>query len=115
MNQQGQKGVGVRTELGVIITVVVVFGLVLDSATASFSGRPFLVGGKLADEALRFDPFTLRTRPPRRVGRRGPTVAVGRTGTPGMPPTTLSTGARPGPEPRIPSRPTFRSPMRPGW
>lgn len=114
MNQQRHKGVVVRAELGVIIMVAVVVGLVLDSATGAFNRRAFLVGGKLADKALRFDPFTLRIRPPRGVGRRGPSAAVGRTGTPGMSP-TLSTGASDEPEPRIPSRPTFRSPMRPGW
>ena len=123
MNCQNQKLLGVPVGLAAAVMGATICGAVLHSAMGRPNRRAFLLGGSRAEKALRFNPFTLRTLPanrvarvnsraeprPRRLVRPAPGVRA--------PSVRAAPGARASgaPEPRIPSRPTFRSPVRPGW
>lgn len=120
------------------ITICIAFASAARAAPV-LDPKAFLLGGRAAGEALRFDPFTLRTFPLTGVVRRpgvdaaegvlpaggvdplasGSVAPVGGGGEAGpTSPRSLSTPGEPPPLPyvppvRIPYRPPLRSPFRP--
>ena len=111
--------------LALVVTGIVV-GALLASAASAALGRWFVPGTWDADEALRFDPFTLKTRAvknasPKSTARNAGTsvetsgdlggVLVEESLVVASPPPPPPTNYVP--LPRIPYRPPLRSPYRP--